>query len=460
MILFSSEARRIRRALILLSFLVGACESAVEPDPVLRLELVSGGDQVGGAATTLTLPVTVAVRDDAGRPVADADVRWHVAQGGGAVDVALVRTDSAGTASVRWTLGREIGMQLIVAEGQGSSLSVRATAEFRVTRIAAGYRHSCALSSAGDVYCWGSNANGQLGDGSGVSRARPTPIPSGVAFRDVWAGWFHTCAASVLEEMVCWGDNSQGQLASLLRGIHHSPAKVDEMGLLALSGGYLHTCTIGDEGKLGCWGSDEFAQLATMNGMVAVASGEFHTCGIRQDGAALCWGLNTLGEVGGSVERGVVARVPVVVSDTLRFRAITAASRHTCAIALEGAAFCWGRSSAGEIGRVPLDHTAIPSRVTGIEGFTSIATGDRHTCGLSGGRAYCWGRWLGNGSAESSPVPVLVDGLSEVTHVSAGFDHTCAVALGQVWCWGSNSHGQLGREGIAESLIPIRVTFR
>ena len=147
-----------------------------------------------------------------------------------------------------------------------------------ITLVIAGSIHTCALTVAGGVKCWGDNADGQLGEGTRTARRTPVDViglTSGVTA--LAAGSNHTCALTTAGGVMCWGGNDEGQLGDGTRLGRKSP--VDVMGL--------------------------------SSGVTSVAAGSSHTCALTNAGGAVCWGDNSLRQIGDGTltER----RVPVEV---------------------------------------------------------------------------------------------------------------------------------------------------
>ncbi len=118
-----------------------------------------------------------------------------------------------------------------------------------------------------------------------------------------------------------------------------------------------------------------------------------------------------------------------------------------CAGVLDGAASCWGLSTAGELG-LGMTNPLVPTTLPGA--WRTLALGQSHGCGIaSDGRLLCWGSntsgVLGTGDWRSTDAPVVVGTKQTWSTVVASWSHTCALETdGSLWCWGDNEHGQLG----------------
>jgi alpha-tubulin suppressor-like RCC1 family protein len=155
------------------------------------------------------------------------------------------------------------------------------------------------------------------------------------------------------------------------------------------------------------------------------------------------------------------------------FTQISATWFHTCAVDSAGAAYCWGRNSAGQLGDGSSSSSSVPVAVDvagALAGqtITQVTVGAYDTCALdAAGDAYCWGLnsygQLGDGSTTNSAVPVAVNtggalAGKSLIQVSAGIWHTCALdAAGAPYCWGGNASGELGDDSYSPSAVPVLV---
>jgi alpha-tubulin suppressor-like RCC1 family protein len=239
--------------------------------------------------------------------------------------------------------------------------------------VSAGDLHTCAVRKNGQVYCWGYNAYGQLGDGTTSNRAIPTLVSGGFTdWIEVSSGGFHTCARRINGQLYCWGYNNYGQLGNGTLTNQTVPALV--------AGGFTD------------W--------------VTVTTGLYHACAVRSSGALYCWGYNFFGQLGiGSTTN---QNTPSLVSGG-SWRMVSGGEGHTCG--LSSSLYCWGNNSFGQIGDGTTQNRTTPTLVSGT--FFSISSGGSHSCGTqSRGVLYCWGYngygQLGDGTTTNRLVPVMV----------------------------------------------------
>lgn len=248
--------------------------------------------------------------------------------------------------------------------------------------------HACGVTGDGDLYCWGTNLEGELGAGPDVQEStEPLLISSGrdtagnaVSLRGavgaVDAGSEHSCAALTGDRFACWGRNLDGELAAGIRTEVERIPLVSPFGATAVDAGSAVTCLL--EGTLAaCAGSNEFFQLGdadfdplpsaeprAVDGGIAwsvVSVGDEHVCGVADDETPYCWGTGDEGQLGNG-ERGEFtrARSPTTVSTDAGFATVSAGLDHTCGVTVDGDAFCWGANDDGQLGDGTRDVSAVP----------------------------------------------------------------------------------------------------
>ena len=229
-----------------------------------------------------------------------------------------------------------------------------------------------------------------------------------------------------------------------------------------------------------CWGANTWGQLGTgdltnrptptpvVGGgqWVAVSAGSEHTCALRKDGEAWCWGDASLGRLGNGVYRGQTS-VPTAVLGAHTYSSISAGSLHTCGIATDGAAWCWGQNWYGQLGTyttevcgsVGIHCSTAPAQVEpwARRRWRTVAASANpgyggYTCGLiADGSVFCWGGGghLGDGTSNQSTEPVAVTGALRFTSLSAGVSACGITTDGVAWCWG-------GSFGTSPSRLPFQ----
>lgn len=186
------------------------------------------------------------------------------------------------------------------------------------TAVEGGGQHTCGVTSAGAARCWGANGNGQIGDSAMVwSRSRPVPVfglSQGVAA--VTAGGWHSCAVTIAGAVKCWGFNGDGEVGDGNAYDRRIPAQVVgmESGVVAISVGAFHSCGLLSSGAVRCWGLNSNGQLgegsltkrytpvpvSSLGGAAAsLATGSGQSCAVLSPTRILrCWGRNDHGQIG------------------------------------------------------------------------------------------------------------------------------------------------------------------
>lgn len=311
-------------------------------------------------------------------------------------------------------------------------------------QVSSGYAHSCAVDTAGGVWCWGRNINGQAGDGTtseylgddeGERPAR-VPLPGGFVAKQVAAGREHTCALSTAGAVACWGDNSAGQLGGeTVGGVRLAPGLVNlPSAAFSIATRDSHTCVVLTPSReLRCWGSNTFAESGIPNGVgsppvasptkpttapgtfLGVSTGDRFTCAITAPGRdVVCWGEGTRGQLANGTGNSTVAPGSTALQINLggaKVVAISTGDESVCALTDAGAVRCWGDNPSGMLGG----------------GFVGNNWGD------SGGAA----------SPERVPITVALGAGRTAVALGVGGDHTCALlSTGAPLCWGEGGSGQ------------------
>lgn len=353
------------------------------------------------------------------------------------------------------------------------------------TYLSVGGLHACAVTEKGGLKCWGANFKGQLGSGRLTDRVLPVDVKGLTAdVAAVAAGWYHTCALTKAGGVKCWGWNRYGEVGDGTTEQRLEPVDVLGLsgGVIALTAGFEHTCALTKQGGVKCWGDDQYGQLGTGNsanalrpadvaglqsGVAAISAKGDHTCALTAGGQVMCWGYNGSGELGvGSRQSanrptGVYLLPGGVVG-------IAAGENHTCALENGGGVKCWGNNQEFQLGAKKDSDAASASWVqmeNAPEGIVKLSAGGKTTCALTAaGGVFCWGSnergLLGTGTKEKSAMsPAAVSGLaSGVRAISIGRFSACALKEdGIIKCWGGNFSGQLGNGTFVDRYTPSDV---
>jgi alpha-tubulin suppressor-like RCC1 family protein len=348
--------------------------------------------------------------------------------------------------------------------------------------ISAMVSHTCALTPAGEAWCWGDNSLGQLGDGTDQPRGGPVKVAGGIRFSSISVGSVFTCALAVDGTAYCWGSGAAGALgqpAPERCGAQQvqcakAPLPLAGRSFTAVASGMRHVCALDRAGAAFCWGFNFLGEVGSTaygetiatptrvpgsNTFASIGAGDAFTCALTTAGAAWCWGSGNRGEltrpVGscGSVAgfTNVCSPVPVPVNTAASFTSLSVGSSHVCGLTTAGTALCWGDNGQGQLGTGTFDNRGAPFVAQNGMTFATINASGAVTCGTpAAGASVCWGLnlfgKLGVGTRiELSTKPLAIQGDRHFVSFAGGATYVCALdAAGAAFCWGSGREGQLG----------------
>ena len=448
--------------------------------------------------------------------------------------------------NTRWSISPDKGSQLgrepaTITPPDSASRGIR----FNQISASANtsYGFSLAVGSDGNAYAWGDNYNGQLGNETTTERHAPvrvkTPdrstypdLPADFTYLQVSAGGSHSLALGSDGNVYAWGYNGSGQLGDGTSSSQSTPVRVKapdrstypdlpaDFTYLQVSAGQYHSLALGSDGNVYAWGYNNYGQLG--NGTTSysqsvpvrvktpdrktypdlpadftylqVSAGGNHSLALGSDGNAWAWGYNGSGQLGDGTSSGQSTPVRVKTPDRktypdlpadFTYLQVSAGYLHSLAVGSDGNAWAWGDNSSGRLGDGTTTSRYAPVRVKTPDRNTypdlpadftylQVSAGGDHSLALgSDGYAWAWGcnsyGGLGNNSYSDSYVPVRVrdpaspkdksQGL-QAAQLSGGYHYSLAVGSdGNAWAWGDNSDGQLGDNSTNSKSAPVPVSF-
>jgi alpha-tubulin suppressor-like RCC1 family protein len=319
-----------------------------------------------------------------------------------------------------------------------------------IARISASFWHACAIKKGGSVHCWGSNEQGQLGhsggdmactndDGASVP-CNPTPtqvgLPGGISAASVSVGLRYSCVATTGGDVYCWGHNPFGQIGQPL-ATASTPIPSRVTGLpgratqIAVADQGDSSCALLADRTVWCWGNsfrggtghdpsgDPACGTVTCNpvpkriddghgmafgGVDAIGIARYGGCALKA-GAVFCWGDDSFGTLGNGAA-SAADPVPRLVSGLPAVRSIAFADLTVLAVAESGDVWSWGRNNFGTVG----------------DG-TIAGDGCTQAC-----------RWSPTKAKIANAARIAVGSATAVTLTTSG----------AIWIWGNNSSAQLG----------------
>ncbi len=331
-----------------------------------------------------------------------------------------------------------------------------------VRSISLGCHYSAAITTSRDLYCWGNNSNGQVGNGTTTDQVTPVKVLNNV--KSIALGLHHSAAITTSGDLYCWGANSHGQIGNDTRVDQLFPIKI-LTDVKSISLGDYHSAAITNNGDLYCWGCNSFGEIGNgttsiqntptkvLTNVKSVSLSDDYSAAITTNGDLYCWGRNFYGQVGNGTS--VDLHIPTKVLSNVE--SIDLSTDHSAAITTNGDLYCWGYNLNGQIGNYSTTNQTKPIKI--LSNIKSVSLGYSHSSAITtNGDLYCWGKKVANGSTtfedQISPTKIL----SDVNFISSNCDHSAAITTnGDLYCWGYNTGGMLGNGTVLYHTTPIKV---
>ncbi|MDQ1266774.1 MAG: hypothetical protein QG635_1926, partial [Bacteroidota bacterium] len=317
----------------------------------------------------------------------------------------------------------------------------------------------------GQLWAWGNNEFGQLGDSTNILSYEPVKI------NPLWncvaasAGMSYSLAINTYGKLYSWGNNSGGELGNGYTGNRNNPGQIgnaeDKWSFISASAFYSNSLGVTEEGWMLGWGRNDYGQVGDGtrqpkyspiqiwgHDWAKVSVRGFHTLAITTDGKLYAWGRNNYGQLGDS--SFFDSLIPERIGKDQTWVSVSAGNSHSLAISSEGRLYGWGLNNKGQVGNNSSETTIVPTRLGNGTNWAVVCAGDDNSFAITkDGKLYGWGDnyhyQLGGNNNYDKAAPTLIVSNVKWAKVSAGSWHTMAITTdGKLYGWGDNTYGQIG----------------
>lgn len=290
---------------------------------------------------------------------------------------------------------------------------------------------SVSIKRDGTIWAWGNNNAGRLGDGTTISKSSPVQIGALTTWSQASAGQLHALAVTTGGELYAWGSGSEGRLGDNTTTNKSSPVQID-----------------------------------ALTNWLQVSGGDNHSVALKTDGTLWAWGRNSSGELGNNSVTGTSS--PIQVGSLTNWSQVAGGGSHCAAAKTDGTLWTWGANLRGNLGDGTVIARSSPVQVGALTNWSKVSAGGNLTHAIkTDATLWAWGMnevvgfeggFLGDGTRANRSSPVLIGALSNWLQVSTGANHSAAVRTdGTLWTWGRNHRGQLGQNNTIDRSSPVQV---
>ncbi len=331
---------------------------------------------------------------------------------------------------------------------------------------------------AADLFAWGCNYDGQVGDGTTESRLVPVQISLGEQFVAIACGGNHSLAIRDDGSLWAWGGNWVGQLGDGTVAAKNAPTRIGEdVDWVKVAAGEMHSLAIKSDGSLWAWGRNQYGQLGLGNvqdkreptrvgednDWAHVSGGYNFTLAVKTDGTLWAWGRNGSSQLGDGTTSTRLA--PTRIGDSNDWATVVthAGAYHAIAKKSDNSLWGWGSNYWGQLGLGDNSEKNRPTRIGDTNDWAKMAVGADHTLALkTDGSLFAWGRnqygQIGDGTDQDSNVAMQIGQDTDWHDVAAGRAHSLAIKTDlTLWVWGRNNDGQLGDGTTVGRMEPVEL---
>lgn len=315
--------------------------------------------------------------------------------------------------------------------------------QMKAIQLSSNFFGTCALLESKQVACWGQNFKGRFGIGSANVDVfvPPTLIPGLSHVKQISLGASNSCALTEDGEVYCWGENAYGEVGDGSTVPKYLPVKVALPAKAEMISSKTHSCALLIDSTVSCWGynyyheispsADTFvptpSTIANLNDVAEISDGA-SPCVRLRNGTVKCWGRNHRGQLGTGSLIPAVSDMPVQVLGLSDVKEVSTSGYYFSCARLSDRIECWGYNNGKYLGTDDYIDRSTPVKVMGIEPDVPVqlSVGHGTACSLlSSGKIICWG---GYGYLANKPMNDFATNRQlKVTEVSAGTEAACAI---------------------------------
>jgi uncharacterized repeat protein (TIGR02543 family) len=412
----------------------------------------------------------------------------------------------------KWTTNSYTITYITFEEGYDPTGIIPLDSGDKIIQSSLGGKHSAVITLFGRVFTWGDNESGQLGDGTNTESLTPIEITSNFSLFDsekitsISFGYSFSTAITSIGRVFTWGTNTNGQLGNGNNLDNNTPQAISFISLESgeivsnVVAGQNQSIALTNFGRVFSWGSNSSHQLGDgtnidrnipvnitssfnlsgLENITMVASGSRHSAAITSTGRIFTWGFNLYGQLGdGTTNRRdspfeITGKFNLVGSE--KISSVSLGIFHSAAITSNGRIFSWGLNSSGQLGVGGSTQRTTPEELTSyfnlqnLENITNIELGGYHSTAISSlGRVFSWGENAsgqigGTTTNRSKPYDITLNfnfsNIETPVNLSLGDYHSSIITTtGRIFTWGRNFDGQIGNNTTISANLPNQISF-